>query len=205
MARSKSGPGLTLGATGSRRPTAAPDRTPTVVGFYLALALVGLVWHGVAQGSNDLWRLDATAPPHWLALGPLIGLAFGLLAVWLMRWLEPRYAFMGRLHEEFASIFGRATQREVLWLAAASAVGEEILFRGAMMDAWGLVPSSLVFALLHLPPRRELWPWTASAAILGLSLGGLTLLTGNLGAAVVAHFTINALNLAYITRARSTG
>jgi membrane protease YdiL (CAAX protease family) len=34
---------------------------------------------------------------------------------------------------------------------------------------------------------------------LGLSLGGLTLATGNLGAAVAAHFIINALNLAYIT------
>ena len=199
MSRRDSGPKLTLGATGSRPPKSASARTPTVVGFYLALAIAGFVWHGVAQGSNDLWRNGPPRPGMWLLLGPGIGLLFGVGCVRVMRWIEPRYEWMGVLREEFANIFGRATSREVLWLAAASAVGEEILFRGAMMDAWGLVPSSLVFALLHLPPRRELWPWTASAAILGLSLGGLTLATGNLGAAVAAHFIINALNLAYIT------
>jgi membrane protease YdiL (CAAX protease family) len=170
------------------------------VGFYLALAIVGFGWHAVSEGSNDLWRTDLGRPAIWLLLGPLLGLLFGLLVVRAMRWLEPRHPWMGELSEEFADIFGRASRGEVIWLAASSAVGEEILFRGAMMDAWGLLPSSLVFALLHLPPRRSLWPWTASAAILGLSLGALTLATGNLGAAVLAHFTINALNLAYITR-----
>lgn len=191
---------ITIGGTGSRPPSAASARIPTVVGFYLALALAGLVWHGVAQNSNDVWRTNLSRPHSWLFLGPLMGVLFGLLAVRLMRWLEPRRKWMGDLRVEFADIFGRATHGEIVWLAAASAVGEEIFFRGAMMDAWGLLPSSLVFALLHLPPRRSLWPWTASAALLGLSLGALTLATGNLGAAVLAHFTINALNMAYITR-----
>nr|WP_255216035.1 CPBP family intramembrane glutamic endopeptidase [Pseudenhygromyxa sp. WMMC2535] len=85
-------------------------------------------------------------------------------------------------------------------MAAASAVGEEILFRGAMLDAWGLWVSSLLFAALHVSPQRELWPWTASAGLLGLGLAGLTLLTGNLGAAVAAHFVINLLNLTHVTR-----
>ena len=197
--RDKASP-LTLGTTGSRPPVAASARIPTVVGFYLALALAGLVWHAVGQGSNDLWRGDVNRPAIWLLLGPCLGLVFGLLCVRLMRWIEPRHAWMGELRTEFADIFGRATRREVVWLAAASAIGEEVFFRGAMMDAWGLIPSSLVFALLHLPPRRSLWPWTASAALLGLALGGLTLATANLGAAVTAHFIINALNMAYITR-----
>ncbi|MCA9715855.1 MAG: CPBP family intramembrane metalloprotease, partial [Myxococcales bacterium] len=77
---------------------------------------------------------------------------------------------------------------------------EELLFRGAMLDAWGLWLSSLVFAALHLPPKRTLWPWTLSSFILGVALGLLTLLTHNLGAAVAAHFVINLLNLHYITR-----
>ena len=87
-------------------------------------------------------------------------------------------------------------------LAAASALGEEILFRGAMLDAWGLWVSSLVFALLHIPPKRSLWPWTVSALLLGLGFGVVTLATGNLGAAVAAHFVINLQNLRYITRNR---
>ncbi len=183
----------------SRRPQAASSRTHVVVGFYLALAITGFWWHGASEGTNDIWR-TAERPAMWLALGPLLGGLFGVLAVQAMRWLEPRFDWMLHLKAEFASIFGRVGRAEVLWLAGASAVGEELLFRGAMLDAWGWLPSSLIFALLHLPPRRALWPWTASAAILGAALAGLTLATGNLGAAIVAHFTINALNLAYITR-----
>ena len=203
MSRRDSQAPLILGGAGKRRPNAASARIPTVVSFYLGLVLAGLVWHGVGQGSNDIWRADARDSPLWLLWGPLIGLGFGLAAVSLMRWIEPRFSWMVELRTEFADIFGRATTSEVLWLAGASAIGEELLFRGAMMDAWGLVPSSLVFALLHLPPRRSLWPWTASAALLGLALGGLTLWTGNLGAAVAAHFAINALNMAYITKKRA--
>jgi membrane protease YdiL (CAAX protease family) len=71
-----------------------------------------------------------------------------------------------------------------------------------MLDAWGLWISSLVFALLHIPPRASLWPWTASSLLVGLSLGVMTLVTGNLGAAVAAHFVINLQNLSYITRHR---
>ncbi len=41
-----------------------------------------------------------------------------------------------------------------------------------------------------------------SSFVLGLALGVMTELTGNLGAAVAAHFTINLLNMAYITRNR---
>lgn len=182
-----------------RRPQAGGQRVQIVVGFYLALALVGFWWHGAAEGTNDIWRAG-DRPHHWLALGPVVGALCGLAAVLAMRWLEPRFDWMQTLKAEFASIFGRVTRREVLWIAGASALGEEILFRGAMLDAWGWIPSSLIFALLHLPPRRELWPWTASAAVLGALLAGLTLATGNLGAAVVAHFVINALNMAYITR-----
>jgi membrane protease YdiL (CAAX protease family) len=37
---------------------------------------------------------------------------------------------------------------------------------------------------------------------MGLALGLLTLATGNLGAAVAAHFVVNLQNLAYITRQR---
>jgi membrane protease YdiL (CAAX protease family) len=42
--------------------------------------------------------------------------------------------------------------------------------------------------------------WTASSFALGLVFAWLTLVTGNLGAAVAAHFIINLLNLHYITR-----
>ena len=176
------------------------SRIPAVASFYLAASIVGFFWHGAAQETNDIWRLDPTQQWPTLLWTPLVGVAFGLATVQAFRLLETRMAWLPELHREFQGIFGGATTGELFFLAFASSVGEELLFRGAMMDAWGLVPSSLIFALLHVPPRWSLWPWTVSSLVLGLALGGLTLLTGNLGAAVAAHFTINLINMLYITR-----
>ncbi len=190
---------------GVRQPTTpreAPARAATVVGFYTALLLGGFFWHAVSQDSNDIWRLDPNQGWVALLLTPLWGVGFGLITVQVFRALELRMRWLSELHGEFQGMFGRPHPRELFLLAAASAVGEEILFRGAMMDAWGLWVSSAVFALLHIPQRRALWPWTMSSFVLGLALGVMTELTGNLGAAIAAHFTINLLNMAYITRNR---
>jgi hypothetical protein len=175
-----------------------------VASFYVALALAGFWWHATSQGDNDVWRLDPSQGLAALAWTPLFGVAFGALAVLGFRLLQTRMAWLPELHREFRAIFGRPGPGELLLLAASSSLAEEVFFRGAMLDAWGVWTSSLVFALLHLPPRRSLWPWTVSSFVLGLGLAGLTVLTGNLGAAVAAHFVINLTNLAYITRKAPT-
>jgi membrane protease YdiL (CAAX protease family) len=181
-------------------PNEAPARALTVLGFYGAVGLVGFFWHALAQDSNDVWRVDPEQSWAALAWTPLVGVGFGLFVVQVFRALEVRWAWLPALHAEFRAIFGRPGAGELLLLAATSAIAEELLFRGAMLDAWGLWPSSVVFALLHIPPKRALWPWTASSLAIGLALAELTSLTGNLGAAVAAHFVINLQNLAYITR-----
>lgn len=183
-------------------PRQPPGRATAVATFYGGLLLVGFFWHAVAQDSNDIWRIDHTQSAWVLGWTPLYGVAFGLLTVQAFRALQGRMVWLGDLHREFRSIFGTPSRGELLLLAAASSLGEEVFFRGAMLDAWGLGLSSLVFALLHIPPKRSLWPWTASSLLLGLALGGLTIATGNLGAAVAAHFVINWQNLTYITRNR---
>jgi membrane protease YdiL (CAAX protease family) len=190
---------------GARQPTTpreAPARALTVVGFYGALLVAGFFWHAISQNTNDVWRLDPDQGWLALALTPLWGVGFGLVTVQVFRALELRMRWLSELHREFRGMFGQPQPRELVLLAAASALGEEVLFRGAMMDAWGLWISSAVFALLHIPRQRALWPWTMSSLVLGVLLGLLTWATGNLGAAVAAHFTINLLNMAYITRNR---
>lgn len=187
-------------ATLPSTPQRGAARARVVATFYGAVLIGGFFWHAVAQDSNDVWRLDSDQGLVTLLLTPLIGVVLGLATVQMFRWLQSRMAWLGDLHREFSSIFGRPTNTELFVLAAASALGEEVLFRGAMLDAWGLWISSLVFAALHVPPRRALWPWTASSLVLGFGLGALTLATGNLGAAIAAHFVINLQNLSYITR-----
>ena len=180
-------------------PKPSPARARVVASFYLGVALVGFVWHAVSQEDNDVWSAPGTG---WIELlwTPMLGVAVGLLIVAGFRLLERRQSWLPALHREFRGILGRPTGTELLLLAGASAFGEEILFRGAMLDAWGPWLSSGVFALLHVPPRRELWPWTVSAGLLGVALAWLTTWTGNLGPAVAAHFLINLVDLAYITR-----
>lgn len=187
-------------ATSLSSPRQGQARARVVATFYGAVLIAGFFWHAVAQDSNDVWRLDPTQGTTALLVTPPIGIAVGLATVQVFRWMASRMAWLSALHREFQSIFGRPATPELVLLATASALGEEVLFRGAMLDAWGLWISSFVFAALHIPPQRALWPWTASSLLLGLVLGALTLATGNLGAAVAAHFVINLQNLLYITR-----
>ena len=84
-------------------------------------------------------------------------------------------------------------------LAVASAIGEEIFFRGALMPAIGLWASSAIFALLHIGPKVRFLPWTLSSFVAGVVFGQLFLWTGDLSGPVVAHFSVNALNLRYLS------
>ena len=92
------------------------------------------------------------------------------------------------------------SSKEIFLLAASSSVGEELFFRGAMLPALGLWPSSVLFALMHVRPQWRFLPWTIMSFMMGLAMGLMYMKTGNLGAPIVAHFTINLLNLNYIAK-----
>jgi len=184
----------------SATPKPSPAQASTAATFYAVVFLIGFFWHGAAQETNDVWRLDPEQGLRTLLWTPLIGVGFGLLVVRGFRALESRMSWLPALQREFRNLLGRPSLGDLLILALASSVGEEVLFRGAMLDAWGPWISSVVFAGVHIGPRLSLWPWTLSSLLLGLCLAGLTITTGNLGAAIAAHFVINLLNLHYITR-----
>ena len=81
-----------------------------------------------------------------------------------------------------------------------SAVAEEAFFRGALQPQLGLPATSLLFALAHFAPRRDLLPWTAFALAAGFALGALFEATGNLVAPTLAHAVVNAINLWLLSR-----
>ncbi|MBI4512450.1 MAG: CPBP family intramembrane metalloprotease [Deltaproteobacteria bacterium] len=174
------------------------SRSSLILWLYAALSLLGLLI-GVARGDNNLFLLD-NRNSLWLLVSPLVGVAAGLLVVFLTRLCVHRFTWARRLHRDFRALLGALTARDLLILAAASSVGEELLFRGALLPWLGLLPSSIVFALLHVGPGIRFLPWTASAFLAGLLFGQLFLWLGDLGAPIVAHFTINYLNLNYIVR-----
>lgn len=175
------------------------SRSGLFLALYGALALAAVL---ISAGRHDvdIYRLDGVSTPSRMLYSPLVGLGVGLLVVALCRLATARHRWARRLHRDFRHVLGGLSGREILILAASSALGEELLFRGALLPWLGLWPQAIIFALLHLGPGLRFLPWTASALVMGLVFGFLYLALGDLGAAITAHFTINFLNLHYIVR-----
>ena len=86
-------------------------------------------------------------------------------------------------------------RHEIVALALLSGFAEELFFRGAVQGAWGWLPATVLFTLLHTGPGSTYKAWTAFAGVAGLALAGLMLWRGNLLAPILAHVVVNAVNL----------
>jgi membrane protease YdiL (CAAX protease family) len=168
------------------------------------LAVAALVIGGL-DGRLNIYVLPGTGATLTLLLSPLLGVACGLGVVFVSRLCVHRFGWARRLHRDFRGLLGALGARDVFVLAAASSIGEELLFRGALLPWLGLLPSTIIFALLHIGPGVRFLPWTASALVVGLVFGWLFQGLGDLGAPIAAHFTINYLNLGYIVRVELPG
>lgn len=175
------------------------SRSGLILALYGALALTAIL---ISAGREDIdiYRISGTSTALLLLLSPLIGVAVGLSVVALSRMSVYRFKWASRLHRDFRSILGQLSGREIAILAVASAVGEELMFRGALQPWIGIWPQAIIFALLHVGPGVRFLPWTASAFVLGIAFGYMFAWTGDLGGPIVAHFTINYLNLHFIAR-----
>jgi hypothetical protein len=144
------------------------------------------------------------APPFPLIggiiLGGAAGVAFGMGISWLTRFSVYRFTWSRTLHTEFRGLFGPLRSRDILAFAVLSAVAEEMFFRGALQPMLGIIPTSLIFGVLHIAPSRKFIPWPFQAFAMGLAFGGLYWLSGDLSAPIMAHFTINYQNLHFINR-----
>jgi hypothetical protein len=133
----------------------------------------------------------------WYRLGYALAAAVAGTAVLIYGsgWVAHRTAWGRRLHVEFRLALGPLTSDEILVLALLSGFGEEILFRGVLLGRIGLVWSSLLFAAMHFPFRRSLWPWTVFAGVIGVVLAGVTQWAQSLWPAIFIHLTVNYFNL----------
>ncbi len=172
-------------------------RSGYVLALYSAFSL-GALLLSASRGDVDLYSQKNSASGVELAYGPALGLALGLLVVVLSRIAVRYFGWARHLHREFHALLGDLAARDILVLALASSIGEELLFRGALMPWLGIWAQAALFGVLHVGPGKRFLPWTVSALVVGVGFGYLTVWTGNLGAAIAAHFTINYLNLRYI-------
>jgi membrane protease YdiL (CAAX protease family) len=166
--------------------------------LYLALGAAALAWGGL-RGQPNVWQLPGHAEPLVFA-GIATGILVGLGIVFASRMALYRFDWARALHREFRGLLNPMSDLEIIVLAVASSVGEEMFFRGALLPAIGLFGSSAVFALLHIGPKARHLPWTFSSFGAGLLFGAMFLWTGDLTGCVLAHFLVNFLNLRHVAQ-----
>lgn len=168
--------------------------------FYLALAVAGVVWLGLAGGLRLAVFLDPD--PRRLAVDLALGAGCAAVLAGGWRALRVFVASMRRLEEVIVRWFGPLDGAEIFVLALISGFSEELFFRGALQSSLGWIWATLIFTLLHSGPGRVFRIWTAFALVAGLAFAALTSYRGNILAATVAHVLVNWINLRILVSRR---
>jgi membrane protease YdiL (CAAX protease family) len=168
----------------------------------VAVALLGVGWLVRRNWSHTRQRLDLRFPTMDDAVWGL-GTAFACLVlifvfVSLLTVLLPLDVIenQGAASNQIATILSQS-----LWIAflaaASAAIGEEILFRGALQPVFGIIPTTLFFALLH--SQYALTPSSIAIILVGGAFGWLKQRQSTT-AAIIAHFAYNfvLLGMAYL-------
>lgn len=174
------------------------QRPALVSALYLAMASAGVAWANL-RSDDSVWRWDGKGPFAGPGLGMLLGVGVALCFVLGSRFSSHRYEWGRALHQDLRARLGPMSNLEILFLAGASSLGEEIFFRGALFPVVGIWLSSLIFALLHVGPKLRFLPWTIASFGAGAAFCLLFQWSGDLSGPVVAHFTVNLLNLRYLS------
>jgi membrane protease YdiL (CAAX protease family) len=183
----------------------APPATSARIGWIrLAGGFYGIVTlfafgYAIFAGSGGEPFLGLALPSLSLVLA---GVGVGLVVVGVVHVGLRLFDAVTDGAREMARILGPLTRKEAIYLALFSSVGEELLFRGALWPHLGLIGTTCLFGLSHILPRKALWGYPLFAAAVGLIFGLLRMAGpedgGSVIPCIVAHFVINALNLAWL-------
>jgi uncharacterized protein len=166
-----------------------PRFVPFAAVFYGLLVVAAAVWCGL-RGID----LPAFGPSP--IAGLLLGCATAAATVSLSLVVYRLVPLARKLADELApSLVDRADRTGLVLVALFSGVGEEVFFRGAVQQEFGIVVASVAFGLAHIGPDRRYLLWTAWAVLAGVIFGILFQATGGLLAPVTAHAAHNAATL----------
>ncbi len=161
--------------------------------IYVSLAALGVGWRMRRNGRDVLRRLGLIRPTIG---GCFAGVVWGCLifagmtlASWMVSaLLSPGQFDTGMDGSRQLFELARDALPAAFLVAILAGTGEEILFRGALQPAFGIVLSSLVFALVHV--QYGISP--ATLILFFVSLGfGLVRKRHHTTAAIIAHATYN--------------
>jgi membrane protease YdiL (CAAX protease family) len=189
---------------GGLRGLAEQFQTPTTDSLWLqAIVLIAFAMLGVGLGirrslTATLSRLGLRAPTIselGITIGVallLFGIQFTISAVWQS--VTPPEVF--REQQAVSEILSNSlnTLSAAFVLSLTAALGEEIAFRGALQPIFGLVPTTILFALIHI--QYTLTPATLIIIAVGFGLGWLRR-KFNTTAAILGHFLYNFMLIAF--------
>jgi membrane protease YdiL (CAAX protease family) len=193
-----------LDERGEPRPPSVARPRLLVVASYGAMTLVALGIGFARHAPNVLvcapWIEWGTGADRWTAHAASAagGIVLAAIVVGLTRWLVRTREWAAALHEDLRPVARALGLDAVPLVAVASAIGEETLFRGALVPAIGVVVSSIVFGAMHQVRGRSRVTWWVFATLVGLAFGALFRATGSLVGPLVAHAAVNAINLRFL-------
>jgi uncharacterized protein len=176
----------------------------------------GLFEGGLAVLAVSLgWALDR--PPMESFHFSAVDLGWGIIAtvpLLAVLWISakttwrPVARIMQVLDETFIPLFRQCRMPELAFIAVLAGLGEEMLFRGIVQN-WvadkvggqygagiGLAVAAAIFGLLH----SVTFTYALLAGCIGLYLGAIWLVTGNLLVPIVSHALYDFLAFVYLVQ-----
>ncbi len=172
---------------------------PRVLSAYAVALGLGMM------AASGVWALVMGQHPpgdwfparHWIAYvvaGMLVGALFAVTAYRLLDAIPSLRRIELMLFATLDMDAMRPHHAVIFGLAAG--IPEEMLFRGAIQPALGLIPASIIFGALHaLTPAYFVY-----AALAGGLLGGLAQWSGGLWAPIAAHTIIDLIMFLLLIR-----
>ncbi|MGM0864702.1 MAG: CPBP family intramembrane glutamic endopeptidase [Bacillota bacterium] len=127
--------------------------------------------------------------PTILTIGLTSGVMIVIIDIVLMKLLPSKYYDDGGVN---ARIFTDRSIGEIALLAFFISISEEILFRGVLQFHFGLIISSIIFALIHFRYWAH-WFLIVNIVLLSFWIGFIYEQTENLLVTIIMHFVIDFL------------
>lgn len=183
---------------GGGEPSGEPDEEPEPglvlaagVVIYGAMATAALAWLWMRDRMEVLPVQAVGEHGHWAASA--VGLGVGLLGAWILNGATRRFSGLREVASQAQRLFARAGEGVGITFVLVSAIAEELFFRLAVQDAFGLLGSVAIYVLLNSSVGGLRWlVFTfAHALVLGLIVHfGFGLL-----GSTTAHAILNYLSL----------
>lgn len=152
-------------------------------GLSLALGLLLLA----VQRINPLRMLHLGDWKWVLIWGTGLALAVLVVDVVISRWVPEEITDDGGMNEK---LFRNRSFWHIALICAIVSICEEMLFRGAIQQAWGPYWTSILFAAIHVRYLKS-WLMTGLVFIISYGLGWVYDITGTLWCPILAHFLID--------------